>query len=248
MVIVSLLFLFCLYPGQAWMAHFLPNLAGLASIEPGLIVLGTPFRLLFSIDLVLVPILFVVLYALIISIDSIGHHQSIGRNIFQRFAALLSGVFFFVASISVAALISYVLVDQLPARAQNSISAVCITAVLHLPFLGYPANTLQGNILSLLGLLVGIVLFITRVARESRHRRSTPLTRQQRITPYQRMLYEKRRPGNQTLIPDPSAPSVPEHHASLIPDPAAPVPKFLLCRNQPLQTLEPEAVNYRPLG
>jgi len=225
LVIVSLLFLFCLYPGQAWMAHFFPRLAGLATIDPGLIILGTPFRIPFSIDLNLLPILFLFLYAIIVIIYSISRHQPIGRNVLQRCAAVISGIFFLVVCTAIGGLISYLLIDLLPARAQNSIAAVGISADIHLPFLGYTTNSLHGNILSLIGFLAGLVLFIVKVTHNPSSRRPTPLTREQRMTPYKKMLQERRRP----------APPLSSN-------------EYLHCRNQPLQTLTPEAVNYRPLG
>jgi hypothetical protein len=307
LVIVLLLFLFCFYPGQAWMAHFFPRLAGLATIDPGLIIRGSPFRLLISIDLVLVPILFLFLYSVIILIHSISQHQSFGRMLLQRVTAVLSGVFFLLVCTAIGSLISYVFVDQLPVSTQHNIDAIGINADVHLPFLGYKSNSLHGDILSLLGFLVGVAIFITKVYRNPSPRRSVRLTREQRMTPYQRMLQEKRRLASQPARPDliqtsnpdpapslepdarpsstpspsftasPPPPSIPKFASSVIPDdhvpyipdhtstfdriPATaetpdyvdqfPAPRrhnYLHCRNQPLQTLEPEAVNYRPLG
>lgn len=284
LVIVLLLFLLCLYPGQAWMAHFFPRLAGLATIDPGLIILGSPFRLLLSIDLVLVPILFLFLYSVIILINSISQHRSFGRMLLQRVAAVLSGVFFLLVCTAVGSLISYVLVDQLPISTQQKLDTIGINADVHLQFLGYKSNSLHGNILSLLGFLVGLGFFITKVYRNPSPRRSVRLTREQRMTPYQRMLQERRRPASSqystpkpsftansssSSIPNFASSAIPDDHVSYIPDHtstfdripvAAATPdyvdqsptlqrhNYLHCRNQPLQTLEPEAVNYRPLG
>jgi len=220
LAIVPLLLVFCLFPGQTWLAHFIPRLSGLATIDPGLIVLDTPIHLPGSIDLVLVPALFLALYTIVLLAFSMSRHLPAGRTVTHRLAAVLSGTFFFLLSVAIGGLISYVLLEQLPDRLQHNINAISVNADVHLPFLGYKTSSLHGNILSLLGLLVGIGIFLVRISRDPRYRRSTPLTREQRMTPYQRMLEERRRPA----------------------------PPAFRCHNEPLYTLEPEAVNYRPLA
>lgn len=296
LVIVSLLFLLCLYPGQAWVAHFFPRLAGLATIDPGLIIMGSPFRLLFSIDLNLLPLQFFPLYAIILAIYCISRHQPFGRNVLQRFTAVISGVFFLVVCTATGALISYVLVDQLPVPTQNKMAAFGITADIHLPFLGYRTNPLRGDILSLLGFLAGLAILIVKISSNPLSRRPIRLTREQRMTPYQRMLQERRQQSSPSFIPEahatyapgnaPSFEHIPvssntpsferlpvssnapsferlpvsgnapsfEHHpvsadaTDYVDTPVLPRKAWLHCCNQPLQSLEPEAVNYRPLG
>jgi hypothetical protein len=226
------------------MAKFLPRLAGLATIDPGLIILGNPLRLLFSIDLILLPILFTFLYSTIVLIYCISHHRPFSRSVVQRVAAVLSGTFFLVTCTAIGALVSYILIDQLPASTQKGFAAAGISADIHLRLLGYTTNSLRGNILPLTGFLVGFAILISKVSHNPSSRPTTRLTREQRMTPYQRMLQERRRPSTSLVVGEaepPAAHSV-EH------TPARPRVTYLHCRNQPLQTLEPEAVNYRPLG
>jgi len=80
--------------------------------------------------------------------------------------------------------------------------------------------SLHGNVLVMLALLIGMVLAAGRINRSPRIRRLAPLTREQRMTPYQRMLRER---------------PLPRKDGSR-------------CSAQPLLTLQPEAVNYRPLA
>ena len=248
------------------MAHLFPHLAGLATIDPGLTVLENPIRLLFSIDMILVPLLFLALYAIIILIYNISRHQPIAGDLFRRSASVISGVFFLVVCTAIGGLISYVLVDKLPGRIQHSIAIVGIDADIHFPNIGYTSNSLHGNILSMVGFIVGLVLFISKVTRDPQTRRATPLTREQKMSPYQRMQQEKRRPvtpshipdnhasylpdNHSPYLPDKHSPYLPDNHSPYLPDPTPTPPpiRHSHCRNQPLASLEPEAVNYRPLS
>ena len=253
------------------MAHFLPGISGLATIDPGLNVLDTPILLPVSIDLFLVPVLFLFLYITVILIDAIRRHRPIARSICQRVGAVLSGAFFLLLCVAIGGLISYVLLEQLPGRIQNSISSVGMNADIHLLFLGYKTNSLHGNILTLLGLLIGIGIFIAKIKREPESQRSIPLTREQRMTPYQRMLQDRRNPLHQPFVPETAdyhatppilnTPAIIPEHTHVFtrqenpPILSVPPPVPLRtentatrCHNEPLLSLLPEAVNYRPLG
>ena len=230
LAIVPLLFLFCVYPGQQWLAHLLPRLSGVADMDAGLIVLGTPIHPSVSIDLILVPLLFLFLYTTVLLVYTTRQHLPVTLNVTHRLGAIFSGTFFLLLCTAIGGLISYILLEQLPVRVRESVNAVGMNADIRLPFLGYTSNALHGNILSLLGFLVGLVILAGKIGKDPAYRRPTPLTREQRRTPYQRMLEERRRPHVHQFVSDPK----PGHH--------------ILCHNQPLHSLQPEAVNYRPLG
>lgn len=235
MLIVSLLLIFCVFPGQGWLARLFPRLSGLATIDPSLTVLDFHPHLPITIDLILVPLLFLVLYTIAILLFSIRQHKPFLGSLGQRVGAVASGTFFWVVCVAAGGLISYLLLDHLPVRARDSINAIAINADVHIPSIGYKTNSLRGNILSLAGFLAGMAIFIGKVGRKPQTRRSTPLTREQRMTPYQRMLQDKR--------------AAPNHYQSSAP----PVLRRVTsanrpCRSEPLLSLQPEAVNYRPLG
>ena len=70
---------------------------------------------------------------------------------------------------------------------------------------------------------------------QARVKKKARLTPEQRMTPYQRMLLERR---NESPYQPKATPHKPRHYE----------PSHGLCHTEPLQTLQPEAVNFRPLG
>src|SRR6266568_1800131 len=64
--IVSVLFLLCLFLGQRWIANLFPGISGLARIDPSLTILDIPVRMPVTVDLILVPGLFILSYLVVI--------------------------------------------------------------------------------------------------------------------------------------------------------------------------------------
>jgi hypothetical protein len=190
--------------------------------------------------------------------------------------ALLAGSFLLLFCTAAGYLLADLLQDHLPREIRNGIDSLGINADIALPFSSYKPIHLRGDIISLLCLIIGIALFIRKINRKPNIKKSTPLTREQRMTPYERMLRERkaqgttpppdrqstrqttrqttRQPRQQStqqptqrptrqITPQPAPPSTRQ------PAPKNPATKTkTLCHNEPLLTLEPEAVGYMPMG
>jgi hypothetical protein len=221
LVIATLLLLVCLYPGQRWLASCLPGISGRATVDPGLTIFDIPLHLPFPIDLILVPGLFIVLYSMAILIFTSRSRFPVWQNLLHRLGAVFTSVFIILFCVAIGSLLSWLLQNHLPAQVRNSMKSLAINADLHLPHAGYKTIPLYGDTFSLVGLLIGIGVGIRMISKAPRLRKSTFLTPEQRMTPYQRMLRERRK-------------VLPTSH--------------VLCHNEPLPTLQPQAVNYRPLG
>src|ERR1044072_9088165 len=91
----------CIYPGQYLLTKQFPQIAGLAQFKPGLVFLEIPVEMPFVIDLVITPVLFLVLYPVVLllypSCSGIGH----------RFKAAVTGLFVLLCSLLIGGLIYY---------------------------------------------------------------------------------------------------------------------------------------------
>lgn len=246
MVIVLLLFVACVFPGQGWVAPRVPRIAGQATLTPGLSILDIPVQLHFTIDLILVPCLLMVSYFVVILIESVLRGVPIGHELVHRLGAVFTGSFLLLLCLTTGGLIAYAGQTWLPPHVLKSLGLLGVSADLNT---GFGPVHLRGNLIALLALAAGLVSFVNRVKKSPGTRRTVQLTREQRMTPYQRMLQERREQEK----PQPPRPrSVPVEKKATVqqrpqtrPRPAA--PSRSLCNNQPLPSLEPEAVNYRPM-
>jgi hypothetical protein len=218
-IIATLLLAFCIFPAQGWLAHLFPGISGRATIDPSLTIFDIPIHLPFAIDLILVPGLFIILYSTAVIIFSSG--------LPQRLAAVFVSIITILLGVAAGAVISWLLSEHLPDQIRNSMRSLSVNANLHA---GYPNYHLSGDTISFLGLIIGIMISIAIMSKTPKVQVRTRLTPEQRMTPYQRMLLERR-----YGTPHPPAPH--QHERS-----------HGLCRNEPLLTLQPEAVNFRPLG
>lgn len=206
------------------MINLLPGISGLARIDPSLTILDIPVRMPVSIDLILVPGLFIIMYVVVILLYPFRSGMFSGREVMFRMGAVFSGVFTLLLCIGFGALISYLARGYLPKSIKNGMDSLAINADIHLPNAGYEVIPLRGNIILLVCFIIGAAIFIQRIRRTPSIRKVTRLTREQRRTPYERMLREKREQEKR------ASPNVPS-----------------MCCNHPLLTIRPEAVNYRPL-
>ena len=249
LVIAPLLFLVCLFPGQRLIANLLPGISGLATMNPGLTILDISVHLPVTVDLILVPGLFILVYAIVVLLYPYRRPASAWRELLPRVGAVLAGSFIFVFCMAAGYLLSDLLHDHLPKRIRNGIDSLGISADIALPFSPYKPIHLPGNVISLVCLIIGIALFIGKINRTPTTKKATRLTREQRMTPYERMLREKkaqgktRQPGQQStrhITPQPASKPMRQ--------PAAKNPRTkTMCHNQPLLTIEPEAVAYMPM-
>lgn len=222
-VIVLLLFAACVFPGQGWVGYRVPRIAGQATLTPSLTVLDIPVHLPFTIDLILVPGLFILSYFVVILIGSIGRGVPIGHELVHRLGAVFTGAFLLLLCLTAGGLVAYAAQLGLPPRILKSMASLGINADLNT---GFGPVHLRGDAISLLALLVGLGFFLNRIRKAPETKRPVQLTREQRMTPYQRMLQERQK--------------------QVKPKPQRPTP-HALCNNQPLLSLQPEAVNYRPI-
>jgi hypothetical protein len=231
-VIASLLLLVCIFPIQGWLTHLFPAISGRATLDPGMTIFDIPIHLPFAIDLILVPGLFIILYS--ITILTFSSHLP------QRLAAVFISIITILSCLAAGSLVSWLLYDHIPARIREGMRSLAVNANLHT---GYSTVHLFGDTLTLLGLIIGIAISIRIMSKSPKVPMKTRLTPEQRMTPYQRMLRERqigtpvtsRKP---VISRTPPTPRTPRHYE----------PSHGLCRNEPLLTLQPEAVNFRPLG
>lgn len=231
LVIVLLLFVACVFPGQGWVANSVPRIAGQATLTPGLIVLDIPVQLHFTIDLILVPCLFIVGYFVVILIESIGRGVPVGYELVHRLSAVFTGAFLLLLCLTVGGLIAYGAQLSLPPRILKSMASLGVSADMNT---GFGPVHLRGDVISLLALCIGLVFFFNRVKKAPETKPTVQLTREQRMTPYQRMLQERK---------EQDKPKAPRPR----PVPVEKKASRSLCNNQPLPSLQPEAVNYRPM-
>jgi hypothetical protein len=236
-IIAILLLTVCVFPLQGWLTSWFPGISGRATLDPSLTIFEIPLHLPFPIDLILVPGLFLILYTTAVLIFK--------ADLPKRLATMVMGIGVILSGVAAGALISMLIRDHLPPQIREGMRTLAVNAELHLPGAGYPDIPLLGDTLSLLGLIVGIVISIRIMTRTppNRAKKRIRLTPEQRMTPYQRMLLERptgtpHRPGVVQHQPITRVSVKPRHYE----------PSHGLCRNEPLRTLQPEAVNFRPLG
>jgi hypothetical protein len=222
------------------MARLLPGVSGVAKVNPSLIVLGMPIRLPVTVDLILVPALFVLLYTAVILLYPRGE-VSRWREVPYRLGAIGASVIIIACCVTFGCLLSLVLEDHVSKSVVNSFESLGMNADL---FLHNKTVPLHGNAIALLGLLIGTLIAFSKIGRGPVVRRRVQLTREQRMTPYRRMMQERRQEGKFGLKeggvarPEGAKVGVVKKVGNA---------SRLLCRSEPLPTLEPEAVGYRPL-
>ena len=184
---VVVLFVLCIYPGQVLLTKQFPGIAGLAQFKPALVFLEIPVELPFVIDLVLAPALFLLLYPLVMmlypSCSGIGH----------RFKAAATGLFALLCCMLTGGLIYYLAQGYLTPEVRNGINSMGIMADIHVAYPGYETIPLRGSMVLFLCFVIGMIICIRKLRKEP----PTQLTREQRMTPYQRMLQERKMQGKQ---------------------------------------------------
>ncbi|HWK02600.1 MAG TPA: hypothetical protein VNS58_03170 [Puia sp.] len=253
--IVSVLVLLCLFPGQHWIANLFPGISGLVRIDPSLTILDIPVRIPVTVDLILVPGLFILSYLVVILLYLSRSGMFSWREAIRRVGAVFAGVFAFLLCMASGALISYLARDYLPKSIRNGIDSLAINADIHLPYAGYEAIHLRGNVILLACFIIGTAICIQQIKRAPKTRKRARLTDEQRMTPYERMLREKRELQKQKtaevrmITHTRSKQGTSQKTAGMKPGSPRSDGKKLpaLCRNHPVLTIEPVAVNYMPM-
>ncbi len=238
------LFALCIYPGQYLLAKQFPQIGGLAQLKPGLVFLEIPLQLPFVIDLVLAPVLFLVLYPLVI-LFSPG-----GTGVWFRLRAAMTGLFALLCCILIGGLIYYFLQPHLTQEVRSGINSMGMAVDLHIAYPGYENIALRGSMILFICFITGMVIWIKKLRKQP----STPLTREQRMTPYERMLQERRmnkKYGVQEPRTMPHQEQVIESR-SYLPVEREPVQQLhrnnhsYFCHSQPVRICKPEAMYFMP--
>ena len=274
LVIAPLTLAVCIFTCHFWLTHWLPGISGRATVDPSLTIIDIPIQLPFSVDLILVSVLFIVLYSTIILVAASRANLVAGTQLKKRLGAIFISITLLIACLAVGNLLSWLLRAYLPAEVRNSLFTMAVSADFHFPYSDYATVPYRGDAFSFLGFLVALIISIRIMSKSPPNRPKFRLTREQRMTPYQRMLAERRN-GVISSSPDysdTSAPtsgqpdasaSMPHQHVAAVPtlptDNSIPtleiprhhhhyLPSHGLCSNEPLRSLQPEAVNFRPLA
>ena len=225
--IVLVLLVLCIIPGQLWVAKQFPTIAGRVQINPSLVFLDIPVQLPVAIDMIVVPALFFLIYPLVIIFSPWRRH------VLQRVGAAFAGLFVLLCCTLAGGLIYYLVQDRVTTQALTGINSIGINADIHLP--GYETIPLRGSLIVLVCFMIGLFIFFRKIKK-------TPpegLTREQRMTPYERMLQERRMQGKQqpqnVFIEKPSVTTQTDRNR-----------RSGVCYSQPVMRFKPEALHYMP--
>ena len=240
--LVVVLFTLCIVPGQLYITKFFPAIAGLVQVKPSLVFLDIPIQLPVTIDMVLAPALFLLVYPLVILFFP-SRWQML-----YRIRAAFTGLFVLLICLIAGGLIYYFTQDHLSTSVRNGINSMGIIADIHLPYRGYETIPLRGSLVILVCFIIGMFIFIRKIRKHP----SARLTREQRMTPYERMIQERRMKGKQPAKNDRTMylnePVNETGHTGTMPQPI-PVERkgqSRLCYPQSIMRLRPEALYYMP--
>jgi uncharacterized membrane protein len=227
--IVLALLILCIIPGQFLVAKQFPTIAGRVQISPSLVFLDIPIRLPVDIDMIVAPALFFLLYPLVIIFSPSRRH------ILQRVSAAFTGLFVLLICTLAGGLIFYLVQSRLTTQVLTGINSLGINADIHLPYRGYETINLRGGLIVLVCFLVGLFIFIRKIRKAP----AEGLTREQRMSPYERMLEERQMGVKQQqkneIIDKPPVFIQPDRKR-----------QSGLCYSQPVIRFRPEALYYMP--
>ena len=202
--------------------------------------LEIPVELPFVIDLVLTPVLFLLVYPLVMllypSCSGIGH----------RLKAAATGLFTLFCCLLVGGLIYYLVQGYLTPEVRTGINSMGISADIHVAYPGYETIPLRGSMVLFICFVIGMIICIKKLRKEP----PTQLTREQRMTPYERMLQEKKMQGKQMVqerreveYNTPIRNNFPLEPELIQQDRHG---RGYHCYNQPVSIFKPEAMYYMP--
>jgi len=205
LAIVIALFLICLIPGQLWITHFFPEAAGLVGFNPAIVFLDIPMHLPVTVDLIPVLGLFLVLYPMVVLIYPSRQVGSAWREAVQRTGAVIGGLIVWSLWLLAGGAIFYLVRDHLTREVRNGIDSFGINADIYIPYPGHETIQLRGGMILLVFGVIGMYFFARIVSsplNKSHARSQGGLTREQRMSPYERMKLEKKMQERQ-FIPQP---------------------------------------------
>lgn len=239
--IAIFLLILCIFPGQLLITKLFPSLSGLAQINPTLVFFDIPIQLPVVIDLILAPGLFLLVFPIVVLFFPSQRGVSRWRQASQKAGAALVGLFALLCCMLAGGSIYYLVHDHLTKQVQKGIDAMGINMALHLTYPGYETIYVRGSLVLLVCFIIGMVIFIRKIRKQP----ASLLTREQRMTPYERMLQEKRMNAKQMMQPKE------EHKINTGWKRETMQPAFnshsRFCDSQPVIFLTPIAVNYLPM-
>jgi len=256
--IVTVLLLLCIFPGQSLITSLFPGLPEFVKIRPSLVFLEIPIHLV-SIDLILVLGLFLLIYPVVILLFPARTGIPAWRQAMQRVSSVLAGLFVLLFCLLSGGLMYYLVQDYLPRNIRNGIGSFGMNADIFLPYPGYETIHLRGSTVLFVCVVIGMIIAARKIRKEPGMQKAGRLTREQRMTPYERMMQEKRikekpmitRAGDRSSQPavatKPAANRKPAPPAQRTTRPGG-NNRPELCCTQPVTTFKPEAVSYMPMS
>jgi hypothetical protein len=252
LAIALVILILCVVPGQFLITKQFPSISGLAQLNPSLVFLDIPIKMPVGIDLILVPALFILLYPVAILLYPLRPGILSWRQSLQRIQAAFTGLFLLLCCMLLGGLIYYLVQDHLTTQVRNGINSMGFIADIHLSYRGHETIYLRGSMVLLICFIIGMVIFVRKMRKEP----GSQLTREQRMTPYQRMLQEKKLVKEQEkqmmqeaemrlngYHPDKSRKPATIEQVAFQQDPHHPAQ---VCFSQPVSRLRPEAAYFMP--
>jgi len=251
--ITAVLFVLCIVAVQFWVAKLFPALSGLVRINPSLVIFEIPVQLPSGIDMILVPGLFFLIYPLLILIYPSRPGISSWRQATQKTGSAFVGLLVLLFCMIAGGLIYYLVQDHLPGNIRNGINSFGMNADIYLPYPGYETIHLRGSTIIFACFAIGMWICIRKIKKEPGMPKAVRLTREQRMTPYERMMQEKRAKEKQIIpgrAPAGRTSATNGTPVDIEPGTNRPYRSGLsrLCYNKPVMTFRPEAVNYMPMA
>jgi hypothetical protein len=188
--ISAVLFLLCIILGQFWVTKQFPAMSGLVQIKPSLVFMDLPITAPFNIDVLLVTGLFLLVYPLVILFYPSRPGIASWRQAILRARNAFVGLFALLFCMLAGGYIYYLVKDKLSVQVRNGIDSIGINADIHLPYRGFENIPLRGSLVLFVCFIIGLIICIRKIRKEPGAQTSR-LTREQRMTPYERMLEEK---------------------------------------------------------
>jgi hypothetical protein len=238
--IAIVVFILCIVPGQFWVAKQFPALSGLVQISPSVVFIDIPVQLPVSIDLILAPALFFIIYPLVVlSYPSPAGMFSV-RYAWQKVRGAFAGFFAVLIFVLLGASVYALVQPHIPTQVQTGINSFGFNADIHLVYPKHEVIYLRGSLILFVCFVTGMIICIRKISKEPK----PGLTREQRMSPYERMLLERRMKEKQGAqqtqrtemkIERPPVTMQAYNNAS-----------SRFCYTQPVRELRPEALYYMP--
>ncbi|HMH24588.1 MAG TPA: hypothetical protein VK563_22560 [Puia sp.] len=140
-----------------------PSLAGLAAIDPMLVILDIPIGLPFVCGLIPVALIFIFLYGILILPYHSLQNGYAWRMVRARLWTVGTGIIAVPVCVAAGGLIYQVFQDRLPRHIRNAIASFGINMDIYSAIPGYEKIRLRGSMVMLVCFLIGLYIFSKRV-------------------------------------------------------------------------------------